>query len=79
MAISARSRRGTSPSFWRNHNALQTMMAEACMPSSHRKAVAGRPTVVAPPITAPVWFPTVAQIERYQSRGIGAVLLGHAS
>jgi hypothetical protein len=27
MAISARSRRGTSASFWRNHNALQLMMA----------------------------------------------------
>ena len=33
MAISARSRRGTSPSFWRNHNAMQTMMIAACMPS----------------------------------------------
>ena len=33
MAISARSRRGTSPSFWRNHNAMQTMLAAACMPS----------------------------------------------
>jgi hypothetical protein len=33
MAISARSRRGTSASFWRNHNALQLMMAQACMPS----------------------------------------------
>ena len=33
MAISTRSRRGTSPSFWRNHNAMQTMLATACMPS----------------------------------------------
>ncbi len=33
MAISARSRRGTSSSFWRNHNAMQTMMVQACMPS----------------------------------------------
>lgn len=33
MALSARSRRGTSPSFWRNHNAMQTMMIAACMPS----------------------------------------------
>ena len=33
MALSARSRRGTSPSFWRSHNALQTMMIAACMPS----------------------------------------------
>ncbi|RSL18600.1 hypothetical protein EDE15_4190 [Edaphobacter aggregans] len=33
MAISARSRRGTSVSFWRNHNAIQTMMAQACMPA----------------------------------------------
>ena len=33
MALSARSRRGTSASFWRNHNAIQTMMIAACMPS----------------------------------------------
>ena len=33
MAISARSRRGTSASFWRNHNAMQLMMVQACMPS----------------------------------------------
>ncbi len=33
MAISARSRRGTSPSFWRNHNAMHAMMIAACMPS----------------------------------------------
>ncbi len=33
MAISARSRRGTSSSFWRNHNAMQTMLVQACMPS----------------------------------------------
>ena len=33
MAISARFRRGTSASFWRNHNALQLMMVHACMPS----------------------------------------------
>ncbi|HEY6406482.1 MAG TPA: hypothetical protein VIY29_03330 [Ktedonobacteraceae bacterium] len=33
MAISARFRRGTSASFWRNHNALQLMMVQACMPS----------------------------------------------
>ena len=33
MAISTRYRRGTSVSFWRNHNALQLMMAQACMPS----------------------------------------------
>ena len=33
MAISARSRRGTSASFWRNHNAMQMMLAQACMPS----------------------------------------------
>jgi hypothetical protein len=28
MAISARSRRGTSASFWRNHNALQFMVTK---------------------------------------------------
>ena len=33
MAMSARFRRGTSASFWRNHNALQLMMVHACMPS----------------------------------------------
>jgi hypothetical protein len=33
MAISARFRRGSSVSFWRNHNAMQLMMAQACMPS----------------------------------------------
>jgi hypothetical protein len=30
---SSRSRLGTSASFWRNHNALQLMMAHACIPS----------------------------------------------
>ena len=33
MANSSRSRRGTSPSFWRNHNGQQLMMAQACMSS----------------------------------------------
>jgi hypothetical protein len=33
MANSTRSRRGTSPSFWRNYNEQQLMMAQACMPS----------------------------------------------
>jgi hypothetical protein len=33
MANSTRSRRGTSPSFWRNFNGRQLMMARACMPS----------------------------------------------
>jgi hypothetical protein len=33
MANSSRSRRGTSPSFWRNYNGRQLMMAQACMPS----------------------------------------------
>ena len=42
MAISARSRRGTSSSFWRNHNAMQTMLVHACMPSI-------RPTSTAKP------------------------------
>jgi hypothetical protein len=33
MANSSRSRRGTSPSFWRNHDGRQLMLAQACMPS----------------------------------------------
>lgn len=33
MATSSRSRRGTSPSFWRNHDGRQLMLARACMPS----------------------------------------------
>jgi hypothetical protein len=33
MANSSRSRRGTSPSFWRNHDGRQLMLARACMPS----------------------------------------------
>ncbi|MDQ2833774.1 MAG: hypothetical protein M3Y50_08540 [Acidobacteriota bacterium] len=72
MAISARSRRGTSASFWRNHNAMQMMMAQACMPS-----VRPLPTVKADrtqPV-APVWFPTPMQRERYQARSNGAVSL----
>jgi len=72
MAISARSRRGTSASFWRNHNAMQMMMAQACMPS-----VRPLPTVKADrtqPV-APVWFPTPMQHERYQARSNGAVSL----
>jgi len=39
MALHARSRRGTSPSFWRNHNAMQMMMAQACMPSVRQAPV----------------------------------------
>jgi hypothetical protein len=72
MAISARSRRGTSPSFWRNHNAMQMMMAAACMPS-----VRPLPPVTTnriPPV-APVWLPTPMQRERYQTRSNGAVNL----
>ena len=33
MANASRSRRGTSPSFWRNHDGRQLMLARACMPS----------------------------------------------
>lgn len=51
MALSARSRRGTSPSFWRNHNAMQTMMIAACMPSVRPAARAVSPVYKAvPPI-----------------------------
>ena len=45
MTLYARSRRGTSASFWRNHNAMQMMMAQACMPSV-------RPAPVKKPETA---------------------------
>jgi hypothetical protein len=48
MAISARSRRGTSASFWRNHNAMQLMMAQACMPSVRPVTKVKRMTI--PPI-----------------------------
>jgi hypothetical protein len=34
MANSSRSRRGTSPSFWHNHDGRQLMLARACMPST---------------------------------------------
>jgi hypothetical protein len=72
MAISARSRRGTSPSFWRNHNAMQMMMAAACMPS-----VRPLPPVTTnrvPPV-APLWLPTPTQRERYLVRGSETVSL----
>lgn len=45
MAISARSRRGTSSSFWRNHNAMQTMMVQACMPSIRPEPKRNTPVV----------------------------------
>ena len=45
MALSARSRRGTSSSFWRHHNAMQTMLVHACMPSI-------RPTSTTKPVSA---------------------------
>ncbi len=45
MAISARSRRGTSSSFWRNHNAMQTMMVQACMPSIRPEPKCNTPVV----------------------------------
>ncbi len=48
MAISARSRRGTSSSFWRNHNAMQNMMIQACMPS-----VRPEPSRKAPAVSLP--------------------------
>ena len=58
MAISARSRRGTSASFWRNHNALQLMMVHACMPSvrpvTKVNHMTVQPTVsIITPITGP--------------------------
>lgn len=75
MAISARSRRGTSPSFWRNHNAMQMMMADACMPSLRPlppvKADRVRPV-------APVWFPTPSQREKYQARSTASTSLSIA-
>jgi hypothetical protein len=72
MAISARSRRGTSPSFWRNHNAMQMMMAQACMPSV-RPLPPVKTDCVQP--VAPVWLPTPMQRERYQTQSNGAVSL----
>ena len=77
MAISARSRRGTSPSFWRNHNAAQSMMIEACMPSKHTQLSAAKPDRVQP--VAPLWSPTPVQRERYQKRSNRAPLLPTAS
>ena len=76
MAISARSRRGTSPSFWRNHNAAQTMMIEACLPSV-RTFPAAKADRVQP--VAPVWSPTPQQRERYQKRSNRVPLLPTAS
>jgi hypothetical protein len=58
MAISARSRRGTSASFWRHHNAMQMMLAQACMPSI-RTIPPTRAARVEP--VAPVCFPTPIQ------------------
>ena len=66
MAISARSRRGTSPSFWRNHNTAQMMMIEACMSSRQAQPAAAKASVAEP--VAPVWVPTSVQRERYQKR-----------
>lgn len=51
MAISARSRRGTSSSFWRNHNAMQTMMIQACMPSIRPEPTRKAPAVS---LTSPI-------------------------
>ncbi len=72
MAISARSRRGTSPSFWRNHNATQMMMAQACMPSLQPLPSVKTNRV---PSIAPVWLPTPTQRERYLVRSGEAVSL----
>ena len=76
MAISARSRRGTSPSFWRNHNAAQMMMIEACLPSFRTLPTAK--TERFQPV-APVWSPTSQQRERYQKRSNRDPLLPTAS
>ncbi len=68
MAISARSRRGTSPSFWRNHNAMQMMLAEVCMPSVRRVSTVkvDHAQPVAPVV--PAWLPTPAQRDKYLAR-----------
>ena len=55
MAISARSRRGTSSSFWRNYEARQAFMIHACMPSL-RSTPAPRPAA-APPMVAAIQRP----------------------
>lgn len=51
MAISARSRRGTSSSFWRNYEARQASMVQACMPSL-RSTVPSKYAAVTPVIAA---------------------------
>lgn len=75
MAISARSRRGTSPSFWRTHNATQMMMAQACMPSVHSARTLPILKVDRAQPVAPVWFPTPIQRAKYQSRSAATASL----
>ena len=78
MAISARSRRGTSPSFWRTHNAMQMMMAQACMPSVHSTRTLPVVKVDHAQPIAPVWFPTPIQRAKYQTRSIASASLSIA-
>lgn len=69
MALHARTRPGTSASFWRNHNAMQDMMIAACTSSARRTAPsAPSPVKRAAPAAAPVWLPTPEQRQRYQTR-----------
>ena len=68
MAISARFRRGTSASFWRNHNALQLMMVQACMPSVRSATkvnqITVQPTVsIITPITRPASKVFIAKMQ----------------
>ena len=58
MAISARSRRGTSSSFWRNHNAMQTMLVHACMPSIRSMSTAKPSSAVPQQVSIPRPLPT---------------------
>ncbi len=67
MALFARTRPGTSASFWRNHDTLQDMMLAACTTPTRRplpgSAAPSKPVPVT--LAAPVWIPTPEQWARY--------------
>ena len=77
MALFARTRPGTSASFWRNHNAMQDMMIAACTSGARRAAPAAHAaSQPAAPAITPAWLPTPEQRARYQARRAGVF---HAS